>query len=449
MNIVGIICEYNPFHPGHAWHIGATRRALGGECGVVCVMSGNFVQRGDFAVFNKHARAEMAVLGGADLVIEMPTPYALSSAEGFASAGVLLLDSLGICEFISFGSESGSIHELSAAADAIVSPEADTILRTWLDKGISYAAARQKAADAVLGVRSDVFKSPNNLLGIEYLKAMSARGSRLKPMTFKRVGGTHDSTEGLSARAIRERLLSGTAEPAPAAASSDMPTTSASGSNPDIVGRGLAPAAASSDMPPASASCAHDPCPTESVWEREIVAGRGPVSMRMCEQAMLSRLRALDDFSIFPGTSEGLDRRFLRYAKTEPTINGILEKVKTKRYAMSRLRRTLICACLGITTDYTREPPPYIRVLAMNQIGMKLLKAMRHKTTLPIITKPAAALNLSGFAVKLFRKESSATDFYALAYPTANARTGSQEWHKSPVVIMQHPLNYLFCGCQH
>jgi len=356
-------------------------------------MSGNYVQRGDLAVFNKHARAKMAILGGADLIVEMPTPYALSSAEGFAMAGVHILDSLGVCDHISFGSESGHLSELKEAAEAISSKEATEHLKEWLKKGLSYAAASQKAADAVLGSRAEILKSPNNLLGIEYLKAICRTGSSLSPMTVQRIGAAHDSDTGTSASALRKMLLS-----------NDKPW---------------------SYMPNA----------VTTVCDHELTSGRGPVSMKSIEIAVLSRLREVKDFAWFPGVSEGLDHRLTRYATTEPSIGTILQKVKTKRYAMSRLRRIVLNACLGITADFTCELPPYIRVLAMNDTGRKLLGEARKKTQLPVITKPASVLRLSESSVKLFAKESEATDFYVLAYPDAGQRAGGAEWRCTPVIV--------------
>jgi len=393
MKATGIICEYNPFHLGHAGHIGMTRELLGSDCAIVCVMSGNFVQRGDFAVFNKFARAEAAVRCGADLVVELPAPYALSSAEGFAKAGIFVLDSLGVCGTVSFGSESGDLGALREAAEAIVTVESDTVIKEWLGNGLPYAAAQQKAADAVLGSGSEVFKSPNNLLGIEYIKAINTLGSSLQPVTVLRTGGEHDSDTGFSASALRKLLLHG-----------DEPWES---------------------MPRESAA----------VCIGEIAAGRGPVSMKSAELAMLSRLRAAPDFSALPDASEGLDRRFARYAASEVGVDDILEKIKTKRYAMSRIRRMLMCACLGITAEDTREPPPYIRVLAMNRVGMSLLHTARKESRLPVITKPASAHKLPGRAKDIFYKEAAATDFYTLAYPNEHQRSGGQEWRQSPLIV--------------
>ena len=394
----GIICEYNPIHNGHLHQIEQTRQHLGHDCAIVCVMSGNFVQRGDFAVFSKHARAEAAIYAGADLVIELPTPYALSSAEGFARAGVYLLQNLHICDYISFGSESGDIASLTAAATAMASPDAARLTKQHLDSGISYAAARQSAADTILGPLAGVFKSPNNLLGIEYIKAITELGGEapLKPFTVQRVGDMHDSATGCSGSALREILYRG-----------DAPW---------------------SHMPQASAD----------VYKREIAHGRGPVSLGHAELALMSRLRAamLDDFAALPGVSEGIEHLFLKCAMSQPTVAEVLNEVKSKRYAMSRLRRMLMCLCLGITAEDTAAPPPYIRVLAMNNAGRSLLKKAQAKTTLPIITKPASVHALPHNARNLFNKEAAATDLYTLAYADKHSRHGGQEWTISPCVVV-------------
>lgn len=396
MKTVGIICEYNPFHLGHAKHIEKTRNVIGGNVAVVCVMSGNYVQRGDVAIFNKHARAKMAVYNGADLIIELPTPYVLLSAEGFAKAGVHILDKLGICDFLSFGSESGNIDMLHDAAISIVSDKADMLTREWLGKGVSYALAQQKAADALMGERATVFKSPNNVLGIEYIKALKRLNSSIQPMTVQRAGGEHDSDTGFSASGIRKKLLHG-----------GIPVE-------------LMPGAA-------VAACLE-----------ELVSGRGPVTVKNMELAILSRLRANKGYSELPGATEGLEQRFERCASTGTSIDSILAMVKTKRYPMSRIRRMLMCAVLGIKKEDTRMPPPYIRVLAMNKTGMKLLRAAEKKSELPIITKPAAVNKLCDSAIKLFNLEAAATDFYVLGYQQENERKGGQEWRQSPIVASGH-----------
>jgi predicted nucleotidyltransferase len=333
------------------------------------------------------------------LVIELPTPYVLQSAEGFARAGVYLLEKLGVCDYISFGSESGDINVLRTAADTIVSEAANQLTRQWLNTGISYALSQQKAANTVMGEQGTVFNSPNNVLGIEYIKALNSYASKMESITIKRTGGQHDSDVGYSASAVRKQLLGG-----------GMPISLM----PDF-------------------ACA--------VCTEEITSGRGPISINRAEQAILSRLRAIKDFSVVPNTSEGLEKRFKRCATTESSIASILTNVKTKRYTMARIRRILMCAALGITTKDTAKPPPYIRVLAMNSTGMKLLNKARKKAKLPIITKPASVYELNDKAIKLLELESAATDFFVLAYPKEEERKGGQEWRTSPIVIKTFPAS--------
>jgi len=309
-----------------------------------------------------------------------------------------------------------------------VTAEADALVREHLGRGLPYATALQRAADSLLGPRSEVFRSPNNLLGIEYLKAIAALGSRLQAFTIKREGGGHDGDTGLSSSAIRKMLLDGVGQGAglaqalvsvPAAAEPTSLFTASMQQTAELLSQSFG------TMPHEAAA----------ICMEEISAGRGPVFMKNAEPAMLSRLRAIRDFSMLPDATEGLDKRFARYAASEPTIAEMLEKIKTKRYAMSRLRRMLMCACLGITAEDTLAPPPYIRVLAMNATGRELLNSARKKATLPIIIKPASVRRLSGRAQDLFEKEAAATDFYALAYPGEAARAGGGEWRQTPAVV--------------
>ena len=393
MKTVGIICEYNPLHLGHIGHIEKTRQILGSDVAVICVMSGNYVQRGDLSVFNKHSRAKMAICSGVDLVIELPVPYVLKSAEGFAKAGIFILDRLGVCDHLSFGSEEGDINILNEAAEAMSSDRAHSLTKEWLDKGISYAAAQQKAADVLLGRHASVLRSPNNVLGIEYIKALKQYNSIMLPVTIKRTGGDHDSDHGYSASSLRKKLFTGCS----------------------------------------TASLMSDE--VFSICTEEIKAGRGPVSIKHLEMAVIARLRAVGDFTGVPGISEGLEKRFKRYAANETTVSSILQNVKTKRYPMSRLRRVLICAALGINNRDIEENPPYARILAMNTKGKMLLNKARKKTKIPVITKPASVYGLNETALKLFEIESSATDFYVLAYPETDERKGGQEWRYSPIVI--------------
>ena len=395
MRAVGIICEYNPFHMGHQTQIAGIKQALGNDLAIVCAMSGNFVQRGEPAMFNKHARAETAVRCGADLVLEIPTPYVLSSSQGFAEAGVSILNALGACDYLSFGSESGDINELRTVADALFSEKTELRIKEMLNRRIAYAQAVQEALDSIIGGNAALMKSPNNLLGVEYIKAIKKIGSRMKPITIKRIGGDHDGNSGFSASAIRHFMRGGE-----------------------------------------YGNCLEKmPAQSLEICKNEISEKRGPISIESFEQAIMARLRQISDFSPFPGASEGFENRFAKYAAAEPTVTAVLEKAKTKRYAMSRLRRMLMCACLGITAADTVKPPAYLRVLAANDVGISLLGDIRATTAVPIITKPAQAKLMPEYVARLFAIEAAATDFYVLGYPDEKQRSGGSEWRRGPVIV--------------
>ncbi len=395
MNIVGIICEYNPIHNGHLRHMASTRGAVGGDAAIVCVMSGNFVQRGDLAVFEKHVRAQAAVLCGADLVLELPLPYALSSAERFARGGVALLDALGVVTHLSFGSEAGEIAPLLELAEGLLAPETAALLRDEMKSGISYPAACHKAARRLMGDRADLLSTPNNVLGIEYLKALIELGSAITPVTVRRTGTQHDGPGPESASHLR-RLFKGSQQP-----------------------------------------WRLIPAPAAALYQDAVKNGRGPVFIENAEQAVLSRLRMLPRpaWADLPDATEGIQDRLMRYAGTEPTLSAVLEAAKTKRYPLSRLRRMALCAALGLTDGDSRQMPPYARVLAMNRRGAEILRQIKAASGLPVITKPAQAKLLPGPARALFQKESDATDFYVLAYPGASNRAGGQEWTISPRLV--------------
>jgi predicted nucleotidyltransferase len=390
----GIICEYNPIHNGHVRHIEATRALVGDDCAVVCVMSGNFVQRGDFAVFPKHARASSAVLAGADLVLELPLPFVLSSAESFARGGVRLLNELGVITHLSFGSEAGETDSLREVADVLRTEKMSRLIGEELNSGVSFALARFNAARGLLGKKAELLKTPNNILGIEYLKALAEIDSAMTPLTIKRFGAAHDSEGAESSSALRRMIRAG-----------EEPWN-------------------------------HMPAAAAEVLRREAEAGRGPVFMESAETAVLSRLRMLpaEAFACLPDASEGVELRLMRYCRTMPTIQSILESAKTKRYALSRLRRMLLCAVLGVTADDKSAPPPYIRVLAMNERGRGVLRDIKRKSALPVLTKPAQANDLEARAKAMFLKEAAATDFYVLAYREPANRAGGFEWTASPRV---------------
>ena len=209
MKTVGVICEFDPVHRGHAWLLEEVRRR-GAAC-IVCAMSGNFTQRGEAAAFDKLSRARMAVAAGADLVVELPTVWALSGAESFARGGAAVLTLAG-CTHIAFGSECGDLTALQRVAEALRSPGFDGAVREKLSAGVTYAAARQAAAEALLGPDGALLRQPNNILAIEYLKAVAELESPLIPETVRRQGDGHDSPaagEFASGSCIRDLLRTG------------------------------------------------------------------------------------------------------------------------------------------------------------------------------------------------------------------------------------------------
>ena len=400
MDVIGIVGEYNPFHKGHSYHIAETRRKVGNNAFVVCVMSGNFVQRGDAAIFEKHARAEAAVRGGADVVFELPLPWSMSSAEGFARGALALLGGLGVVTHLGFGSECGEVGPLQELAEELMNPEMNAAIKQALedDKTVQYAVARQRALEARVGDKARLIETPNNILAVEYLKAVYDLRLDIKPVTIARSGAEHDEETGEGFRSARE-------------------IRGIIGSGNDIAG--LVPKGA------------------REVYMREITHGRGPISTESIEQAMLSRLRFLSEeaFRKVPDADEGLVSRIARAAWTEPAIDGVLASAKTKRYALSRIRRMLMSACLGVTGEMAQGLPPYARLLAAGKRGRELLRVISEKTELPVITKPAAIKDLGREERHLFNLEAAATDFYALGYYAREERRGGADWRNSPVIL--------------
>lgn len=397
MAVAGIIAEYHPFHRGHAWQIDEVRRRLGGDTAVVVAMSGNFVQRGDFAVFSKHARAEMALAGGADLVLELPTPWASATAERFAQGGAAVLAGTGVVTHLAFGCESGELASLAEVAAGLSDPRYAGLLRGHLAGGRSFASARQEALSEIVGDAAQALASPNNALAIEYLRALSAQASDIVPLALPRIGSAHDSAElghYSSASAIRGVLLSG----------GDW--------------RGLVSEE------------------TASIMERELDAGRAPVTMKTAERAVLGKLRSMDegDFLPFDGGNEGLYRRFYAAVHDAHSVEMILEKAKTKRYPLARLRRMLLHSYLGVPEAKNGEMPPYLRVLGASERGRGLLRQMSKKAVLPIITKPADARKLDEPARTLFVREAACTDLYTLGMPDLSQAVADIEFRQAAVM---------------
>ena len=332
MKIVGIICEYNPFHLGHKKQIDYIKAQFGRETAVVCLMSGNFVQRGHPAIFDKSLRARAAILSGADLVLELPVTCALSSAEGFARGGVEILGKF--CDYLCFGCETGSEALLMDTAGALLSPQFQPILREELEKGVSFPAARAAALEK-MGLDADILRRPNDILAVEYCKAILTTGTAMKPLPIVREGNYHAEApdpENPSATALR-KLIGETG---------DWQT--------------------------------YVPEVTRPVFENASVH-----CLKAGERAVLMKLRTMTDeeFEPLPYGSEGLWRKFMHACRKEATLEAITAATKSKRYTATRIDRMLMCAFLGITAEMLAQPAPYVRMLALNDTGRSVLKQIR------------------------------------------------------------------------
>lgn len=398
MNVAGIVAEYNPFHNGHVMHVEETKRLLGEDTPVVCVMTGDFVQRGEAAVYSKYARAEAAARCGGDLVFELPLPWAISSAEGFARGAVGLLGALGVVTHLSFGSECGQLEPLESLAQALLDPRMDLVIKDELAEGDSYARARQRALAKTVGETAALLDTPNNILGVEYLKAVYSQHLDLQAVTMRRVGSAHDGPGDGGQRSASEiRTLLGAGE--------------------DV-----------SDFVPAAAM---------AVYERERERGRGAMRMDDLEQALLSRLRMLgpEAFGALPDASEGLGNRLAAAVREEPGWNAVLSAAKTKRYALARIRRMAVCAALGVTAGMADGIPPYARLLAVTERGRSLLREIGNRTQIPVVTKPATVRALSREALRVYELGADAHDLYVLGYAAVEERRGGADWRTGPVVV--------------
>ncbi len=336
MKTIGIICEYNPLHRGHRKQLDTIRAQFGHDSGIVCLMSGNYVQRGSPAIIDKTLRAQAAVLCGADLVLELPVTKALSSAEGFAAGGVQILSQ--ICDALCFGAETPDKDALTATAEALLSDEFPPLLREELDKGCSFPAARAVALE-LLGTGAGLLTQPNDILAVEYCKAILSQNSPMVPFPIRREGSYHAEdadTENPSATAVRRLML-----------------------------------------------YAHNWKLCVPRKAREIFETAPLHSMAAGERAVLTKLRTMDDadFEALPYGSEGLWRKLMHACRSENSLEDILAAAKSKRYTRSRLDRMVMCAFLGITKDVLEAPVPYTRVLAFNDRGRAILKEAKKQST--------------------------------------------------------------------
>lgn len=395
MRTIGVIAEYNPFHSGHHHQLTELRRVFGPDCTLVCAMSGNWVQRGEPALTDKWSRAAMALAGGADLVLELPTLWAASSAETFAQGGVALLEQTGVVDTLCFGSEAGTLSPLQAAAQCLQSEAWREGLRRYLDLGLSFPAARQKAAEDLIGPSAQCLREPNNNLGIEYLKAMETLGSSMTPYTIPRKGAAHDDGETgkgphVSASYLRSRILQEDPEP-------------------------LTPYLREED---------------------EVDLRLDPASLTFCTRGVLAKLRSMEenDFAQLPDSGEGLANKLCAAARQATSLEELYALAKSKRYTHARIRRMVLWAFLGLQESQRPKALPYLRVLGFSPRGQRVLREMKSAARLPVVVKPAHAAKLEEEARRVFQLEARCTALYNLCRRYFGEEPGINEFTQNPVL---------------
>lgn len=393
-NVLGIVAEYNPFHNGHMHHLIESKNLTNSDY-TISVMSGNFTQRGDVSIIDKWSRAQMAIENGVDLVIELPTIYAISSAENFASGAIKLLDSLGIVDFVSFGSECNNISILSEVTDVLTNepPEYKTLLTHELSRGVSFPKARERALMMYLNdIRkyANILSSSNNILGIEYLKALDKQNSKIQPITIKREGSAYNddsiplNSKFASATSIRNLCHSH-----------------------DI-------SILKNFMPESSFSILKD-CLENGHIVRNISE---------FDKLIIFTLRKMstDEIADLPDVSEGLEFAIKSAVNQCNTTAELLSIINTKRYTQTRLKRILLYALLGITKkdmQISKSIKPYIRILGFNDKGRELISEIsKHNRKLTIISSVKKFMdgNSNKNLKLMLEKDIWATNVYTLGY---------------------------------
>ena len=391
-NVVGIIGEYNPFHNGHIFHLEQSKKTAKADY-TIAIISGNFVQRGNVSIVDKWTKAHMALCNGVDLVLELPTIYSISSAENFADGAIKILDALNIVDYVSFGSETADLTTLDTIADILHRQPSEyiSLLNHELSKGLSFPKARENAILMYLNdIRrySHVLSSPNNILGIEYLKALKRHKSTIQPIAIPRESvGYHDTAminNFASATAIREMICTNHLAKLPYV------------------------------MPPV----------TYKILYHAFQKGHYVKDLARFEKEIIYTLRrmSLSEIANLPDVSEGLEYALKNAAGFCNTLEEFMNIIQTKRYTHTRIYRILLYALLGITKadmKLSKKITPYTRVLGFNEKGKELLSIISSsKTDTDIITsvKKYIDSNPSKNMKRLLEIDTRATDLYTIGY---------------------------------
>ncbi len=388
MTTVAIVCEYNPFHNGHLYQIEAIRREFGEETRIIAVMSGNYTQRGECAILDKLERAKCAVLAGVNLVLELPFPFSMSSAEFFSRAAINIVNEIGIVDYLSFGSESGDINSLTRYAELTLSDGYTKILSALFSSdeyaSMGYPELCQLAYEKYSGEKAPVSLTPNNILAVEYIKELIKTKSRVKPHTVKRIGASYDEARIIendiqSASGIRNAIINGTH------------------SAPDYV-----------------------PDITKGVYSDALSNGDFPCLATALSTAIIShfRINSSDAGEPIHDARGGLYNRLKASAIEANDLETLISLTETKKYTRARIRRAVWYSFFGVTSSDVVIPPTYSQVLAMDGTGRSCLKEIGKQTDFPIITKPSNTKMLDDVGRKQKELADKADSVFQLTKPT-------------------------------
>ena len=361
IKICAIVAEFNPFHNGHKYIVEQAKKM--GFTHVVAIMSGNFVQRGEPAIFSKKVRAQTALQNGIDLVVEIPCVWSLSTAEKYANSSVYLADSLGCIDTLIFGSECGDIKELTNIEQALKNPKFSEVLQNNLKSGVTFAKAREQALTKLLPDAnvSEILSTGNNILGIEYIKAIGDLHSTIKPITFQRNQKLKSAMEIRTLIKESNKLYC------------------------EYIPNGMA----ALEMP------------------KDIFWG---------EKGLIAILKTMDRKKIadLPDISEGIENKIHKSLCKCTNFENLLNMTKSKRYTMSRIKRIIMCAYLGITNKIQVRCPPYLRMLGATNKGLEILNMAKQTAQIPIISKFSDLKDIDDFSKKVFEIECRATDLFGI-----------------------------------
>ena len=412
MKTLGIVSEYNPFHNGHKYHIQTARQEFGAE-NIICIMSGSFVQRGEPAMFDKWSRAKMALLNGADLVIELPFVYSCQPAEIFSFGAINILNNLGIIDGICFGSELGSAVPLTQIAALLVNEPEDfsLLVKHHLKDGNTYPRSISLAlGDYYQGheeINAGIWENPNNILGIEYIKSMLLLKSPMVPYTIKRFANHYNDTE------------------------ITQPIASATAVRQELKAYGFSKRLQTS-LPQQSLNIIND----------NFDKNRGPIYLDNYSDILLYRLRIMpaEQIKSYISVSEGLEHRIKKAAEKASCISELIEAIKTKRYTRAFIQRILCHILIDLNWEDTisfKQPgtPSYCRVLGFNDRGKQLLRSIKDNSPYPVINKVASFDTDEPLLRKIFEHDIKSTNIYNLAYSVSTYKKAGEDFMTSPVFV--------------